>query len=70
MVQTQPDLDNRHRDKDGKISMKHGNTLICTLRETYGSNFARGESDRAKLADVLHRLDEPSLRQLIKNVHG
>jgi hypothetical protein len=40
------------------------------LRETYGANFAQGESDRSKLEDVLHRLDEPSLRQLIKNVHG
>ena len=70
MAQTQPGLDDRHRDKDGKINRKHGNTLIGTLRETYGSNFAHGESDRAKLADVLHRLDEPSLRQLIKNVHG
>jgi hypothetical protein len=67
---TQPGLDDRHRDRDGKISMKHGNSLIGTLRETYGSNFARGEPDHAKLADVLHRLDEPSLRQLIKNVHG
>jgi hypothetical protein len=66
---TQPGLDDRHRDKDGKINMKHGKTLIGMLRETYGSNFARGEPDHAKLADVLHRLDEPSLRQLVKNVH-
>ena len=29
-------LDDRHRDKDGRISRKHGNTLIQTLRETYG----------------------------------
>ena len=26
-------LDNRHRDKDGEISHKHGNTLIQTLRK-------------------------------------
>ena len=26
-------LDNRHRNKDGKISAKHGNTLIRTLRK-------------------------------------
>ena len=70
MAQTQPGLDARHRDKDGKISAKHGNTLIGTLRKTYGSNFAAGEADTAKLGDVLHRLDEPSRRQLIKNVHG
>jgi hypothetical protein len=25
-------LDNRHRNKDGAISGKHGNTLIRTLR--------------------------------------
>lgn len=70
MAQTQPGLDDRHRDKDGKISAKHGNTLISTLRQTYGANFAKDEPAGAKLSDVLHRLDEPSLRQLIQNVHG
>ena len=63
---TQPGLDRRHRDKDGEISKKHGNTLIGTLRETYGPDFARGESDTAKLEDVLHRLDEPSLASLVQ----
>jgi hypothetical protein len=38
----QPGLDNRHRDKNGEISRKHGNTLIRTLRETYGHGFAPG----------------------------
>jgi hypothetical protein len=33
-------LDQRHRDKDGTIARKHGNTLIGTLRRTYGENFA------------------------------
>jgi hypothetical protein len=67
---SQRGLADRHRDKDGAISRKHGNTLISTLRQTYGANFANGEPDNAKLSDVLHRLDEPSLRHLIKNVHG
>jgi hypothetical protein len=40
---TQPGLDGRHRDKDGEISKKHGNTLISTLRETYGPT-SPGES--------------------------
>jgi hypothetical protein len=35
----QPGLDQRHRDKDGTIARKHGNTLIRTLRETYGASF-------------------------------
>ena len=33
-------LDNRHRNKDGEISGKHGNTLIRTLRKVYGQSFA------------------------------
>ena len=33
-------LDNRHRNKDGEISYKHGNTLIGTLRKVYGQSFA------------------------------
>ena len=36
----QPGLDNRHRDKNGQIARKHGNALIATLRQTYGTNFA------------------------------
>ena len=31
----------RHRDKNGEISKKHGNTLIGTLRKTYGPHFAK-----------------------------
>jgi hypothetical protein len=27
-------IDARHRDKNGEISRKHGNTLIGTLRKT------------------------------------
>ena len=45
----QPGLDNRHRDKNGTIARKHGNTLIRTLRETYGPGFAPGCDPNAKL---------------------
>ncbi len=65
----QPGLDQRHRDKNGEISRKHGNTLIRTLRQTYGPSFAPGMSGEEKLIDVLHKLDEPSLRQLVRD-HG
>jgi hypothetical protein len=29
-------LDDRCRDRDGQIRAKNGNTLVRTLRETYG----------------------------------
>jgi hypothetical protein len=61
----QPGLDHRHRDKDGEISKKHGNTLVGTLRKTYGPIFASGFSDHDKLRDVLDKLDEPSLSKLV-----
>ena len=64
----EPGLDQRHRDKNGEIGRKHGNTLIRTLRLTYGQNFAPNESPDAKLNDVLHRLDEPSLSHLIRDL--
>jgi hypothetical protein len=38
----QPGLDQRHRDKNGEISRKHGNALVGTLRRTHGPDFARG----------------------------
>jgi hypothetical protein len=57
----------RYREESGKISRKHGNTLMRTLRETYGSGFAPGFADHAKLSDVLTKLDEPSLSQLVRD---
>jgi hypothetical protein len=66
----QPGLDNRHRDKNGQIARKHGNALIATLRQTYGTNFASDFPANAKLIDVLHQLDEPSLTKLVHDTHG
>jgi hypothetical protein len=55
----------RHRDKNGTIARKHGNTLIRTLRETYGPGFAPGCDPDAKLSNCLQMLDENSLSQLV-----
>jgi hypothetical protein len=63
----EPGLDNRHRDKNGEISRKHGNTLVGTLRKQYGAAFAPGFKDTDKLSDVLAKLDEASLTKLIKD---
>lgn len=60
-------LDHRHRDRNGQISKKHGNTLISTLRKTYGEAFAIDEPDDATLGEVLDRLDEPSLSKLLQH---
>ena len=57
----------RHRDKNGEISRKHGNTLIRTLRKHYGRSFALGCDDNQKLSDVLHKVDEPSLSKLVSD---
>ena len=62
---TQPSFHERHRNKTGEISRKHGNTLIGTLRKTYGKHFAEGCSDNEKLSDVLQKMDEPSLTKLL-----
>ncbi len=62
---SQPGLDHRHRDKNGEISRKHGNTLIRTLRKLYGPSFAKGAADTDKLSDVLEKIDDRSLSQLV-----
>ena len=59
----------RHRDKNGEIGHKHGNTLIRTLRKSYGAHLAEGCSDDERLSDVLHKMDEPSLSKLVED-HG
>jgi len=57
-------LDSRHRNRDGEISGKHGNTLIRTLRKVYGQSFAAGYPETEKLSEVLLQLNEASLSQL------
>ncbi len=61
----QPGLNGRHRDQNGEISRKHGNTLVRTLRKIYGSSFAEGTDPDEQLSDVLAEMDEPSLSKLI-----
>jgi hypothetical protein len=62
----QPGLDGRHRDVDGRISEKHGNTRIDTLRETYGDGFAPDARGDMHLRTLLDRTAAPSLSQLVK----
>jgi hypothetical protein len=61
---SKPGLDGRHRNKDGEISGKHGNTLVRTLRKMYGQGFAAGYPETAKLSEVMLQLNETSLSQL------
>ena len=58
---------NDYRDKDGELSRKHGNTLIGTLRNHYGADFATGCSEGDRLTDVLDQLDEGSLNKLTRD---
>jgi hypothetical protein len=60
-------FETRHRDRNGEISRKHGDTMIGKLRKTYGPGFAGGCADDAKLSDVLSKLDETSLNHLIRD---
>ncbi len=65
MTTKQSGLDGRHRDEDGRISEKHGNTLVGTLRETYGADFLPGVRKDAKLETIRERTGK-SLSELVK----
>jgi hypothetical protein len=56
-----------YRDKAGEIGRKYGDTLIGTLRTSYGSGFARGCTDNEKLSEALSKLDESSLFKLVRD---
>jgi hypothetical protein len=59
-------LDQRCRDLDGEIRQKRGDTLVGTLRETYGPNFAPGVRSDARL-DTLRERTGKSLSELLKD---
>ena len=63
-------IDRRHRNKNGRIARKYGNTYIRTLRVRYGVGFAPSEGAERKLIDVLHQLDDQSLGRLIEGLSG
>jgi len=58
-------LDNRHRDKDGTIRKKSGNTLISTLRKEYGEHFAQGYAPTTKLSELLEKEGCASLHEYL-----
>jgi hypothetical protein len=61
-----PGLDNRCRDSDGEIRHKRSDTLVRTLRETYGPDFAKGYRSDAQLGTVLAGEKAHTLSELIK----
>jgi len=60
-----PGLDNRCRDLDGEIRQKRGDTLVGTLRKTYGPDFAPGVRSDTRL-DTLRARTGASLSKIIK----
>jgi hypothetical protein len=59
-------LDGRRRNADGEIDRKHGNTLVRTLRQTYGEDFADGNRADKKLSTLLRENGVDSLSQYLK----
>jgi hypothetical protein len=54
-------LDQRCRDLDGEIRRKRGDTLVGTLRKTYGPDFAPGVR-----SDTLRERTDKSLSKILK----
>jgi hypothetical protein len=61
-----PALDDRCRDRDGEIRHKRSDTLVGTLRETYGSDFALGVRSDMKLGTLLDREKARTLSDYLK----
>ena len=57
-------LDQRCRDNDGEIRQKRGDTLIKTLRKTYGPDFAPGVRGDTRLDTLREREGDNPFRNL------
>ena len=58
-------LDGRCRDEDGTIRRKRSDTLVGTLRNEYGEDFAPGFRSDAELGTVLRETGKESLSELL-----
>lgn len=63
-------LDDRCRDEDGTIRRKRSDTLVGTLRETYGEEFARGVRSDMELGTLLEREGVDSLTEYLRKKGG
>ena len=53
MANSRKGLDQRHRDKSGRIERKHGNTKVAALRKEYGPSFVKGRRKDMMLKTLL-----------------
>ena len=60
------ELHNRYCDADGEIHHKRSDTLVSTLRQTYGSDFAKGYRSDATLRSVLKGEKAKTLTDLLR----
>ena len=60
-------LDDRCRDADGEIRRKRGDTLVGTLRDEYGPNFAPGIRSDMRLDTLLDRTGAASLSDFLRS---
>jgi len=60
-------LDGRCRDADGEIRRKRGDTLVGTLREEYGPNFAPNVRSDMRLDTLLEQSGADSLSDYLRN---
>lgn len=61
-----PGLDGRSRNEDGEIRRKRSDTLVRTLRDTYGDGFLSHYRSDAQLGTVLRREGVDDLSDLLK----
>lgn len=59
-------LDERCRDEDGSIRRKRGDTLVGTLRDEYGDDFAPGVRSDMRLDTLLDQADAESLSEFLR----
>jgi hypothetical protein len=69
MANSRKGLDQRHRDKSGRIDRKHGNTKVAALRKEYGPSFAKGRRKDMMLKTLLAETGSASLHDYLKHHH-
>jgi|ERR1700757_3253428 hypothetical protein len=66
LIHRRTDMSRDGNTRLGALKARHGHKSVGAIRAHYGPQFAKGCAEGETLSEVMHKLDEPTLRKLLE----